>query len=413
MASVSCDRMAAADAQLFWLSKVVPNDQFLLYVFDGTPDVGAAVAEVRRNAERLVGLQLRADDGHRWRYPRWRHRGIGSEQFVVHAGAHTRDWQDCLKSVVRLDQLDATVMTWRMHVFPPDVVVVQIVHALADGSGAAALAAGLLGRRKPIPAAARPDRGFLPARAVAAARAHRQLLRDTDAGLVAPPSPPRPLLSVNAPRSGSSVLRTIVVDRQRLRRPTVTVAALTAVSEALGGYLAARGEDIGMLGAEVPLATGTSTPAISHARNNFRNASVNLHPRLTLPQRAERIAAELAAQRRRSRHAAMLTSTAASAAVPAAVLRWGVRQFDPTARSATVAGHTVVSSVHRGPADLSFGSAPVCVTAGFPALSPMIGLTHGVHGIGETVAVSVHADPGVVDVEDYLDRLAHALDRRP
>ena len=72
----------------------------------------------------------------------------------------------------------------------------------------------------------------------------------------------------------------------------------------------------GMLGAEVPLATGTSTPAISHARNNFRNASVNLHPRLTLPQRAERIAAELAAQRRRSRHAAMLTSTAASAAVP-------------------------------------------------------------------------------------------------
>ena len=78
-------------------------------------------------------------------------------------------------------------------------------------------------------------------------------------------------------------------------------------------------------------------------------------------------------------------------------------------RSPTVSGHTVVSSVNRGPADLSFGGRPVVLTAGFPALSPMMGLTHGVHGIGEAVAVSVHADPGVVDVDDYLERLAQAL----
>ena len=405
MAGVSTRRLAAADAQLFWLSAAVPNDQFLLYAFDGAPEVNAAVEEVRRNAGRCDDLQLRVVDDNRWRYPQWQRCTINAEQFVVHPAV---DRPACLNSIARLDQLDASRMAWRVHVFPPDIVVVQISHALADGTRSAALAATLLGRRAALPPLATPSGGLLPARALAAARAHRQLLRDTDAGLVAPTGPPRPVLSVNAPRSGSAVLRTIVVDRHRLRRPTVTVGALAAVSEALGGYLTARGDDVEMLGAEVPLALG-----ISQARNSFRNVSVNLHPGLAPQERAERIAAELAAQRRRVQHPAMLTSAAASAAMPAALLRWGVRQFDPSARSATVAGHTVVSSVHRGPADLSFGGAPVSFTAGFPALSPMMALTHGVHGIGETVAVSVHADPGAVDVDDYLGRLADALFGQP
>ena len=33
-------------------------------------------------------------------------------------------------------------------------------------------------------------------------------------------------------------------------------------------------------------------------------------------------------------------------------------------------------SVNRGPADLTFGGRRVLLTAGFPALSPMMGLTH-------------------------------------
>ena len=39
-----------------------------------------------------------------------------------------------------------------------------------------------------------------------------------------------------------------------------------------------------------------------------------------------------------------------------------------------------------------------------PALSPMMGLTHGVHGVGETVAVSVHTVDGVINVDEYLAR---------
>jgi hypothetical protein len=96
--------------------------------------------------------------------------------------------------------------------------------------------------------------------------------------------------------------------------------------------------------------------------------------------------------------------------VPAPLLRWGVSNFDPTVRSPVVIGNTVVSSVNRGPADLRFGDAPVVVTAGYPALSPMMGLTHGVHGIGEIVAVSVNAaESAIGDIDEYVARLDAAL----
>ncbi len=40
----------------------------------------------------------------------------------------------------------------------------------------------------------------------------------------------------------------------------------------------------------------------------------------------------------------------------------------------------------------------------------MMGLTHGVHGIGDTVAVSVHAaESAIGDVDDYVARLDAAL----
>jgi len=70
----------------------------------------------------------------------------------------------------------------------------------------------------------------------------------------------------------------------------------------------------------------------------------------------------------------------------------------------------VVSSVNRGPADLTFAGRPVVLTAGYPALSPMMGLTHGVHAIGDTIAISVHAaESAVADIDEYTERLAAAL----
>jgi len=382
--------LAAADAQLFWLSRVTPNDQFLLYGFDGRPAAGA-LEEVRHRAEALPDFGLRVVDDTRWRYPRWEPAAVRDEQFVVHA---TPIGPGDPGALARLPHLDATRVAWRVHLFEPNVVVVQISHALGDGTRSSALAAALLGRPAGVPPVPAPRRGSAVRCFVAAARAHRD-----------PPRPPRPALSVNGAPAGVPVLRTLLIDRSRLTGPTVTVAALTAIGAALGGYLTARGEDVSRLSAEVPVAG----PPTDLARNNFRNVGVGLYPSLDRDGRAARIAADLAEQRRRTGQPAVVADAAALAATPAWLLRWGVGRFDPAARSTTVTGNTVVSSVNRGAADLSFGGCPVAYTAGFPALSPMQSLTHGVHGIGNTVAVSVHADSVSVDVEDYLDRLAHAL----
>ncbi|HNA52078.1 MAG TPA: DUF1298 domain-containing protein, partial [Mycobacterium sp.] len=158
--------MAAADAQLFWMSAKVPNDQFLLFGFDGSPDdMGAAVAELRRRAGSCDELRLRVIDDAAWRFPRWRTGDVKPDQVVV--AEHPGDWQGCLDAVARLDQLDARQMAWRAHVFPGvggipfvtgpgSVVVVQMSHALGDGSRSAALAGALLGRAAPVPAVGAP-----------------------------------------------------------------------------------------------------------------------------------------------------------------------------------------------------------------------------------------------------------------
>ena len=209
----------------------------------------------------------------------------------------------------------------------------------------------------------------------------------------------RPALSSNARPAGARTVRTLVRHRGQLRGPTVTVAALAAVSRALSGHL---GDAAASLTAEVPMAK----PGVPQAYNHFSNVTVGLYPGLSRQARVERIAADLADARLRSRHPAVRAADRAFAAVPAPLLRWGISHFDPDVRPSQVSGNTVVSSVNRGPADLRFGAAPVLLTAGYPALSPVMGLVHGVHGIGDTVAISVHAaESAVGDIDDYLARL--------
>lgn len=407
--------MAAVDAQFYWMSAKIPNDEFLLYAFDGEPaDLGRAIEGVCRRARECPGLTVRVAERGRLAYPRWVPAVVGPEWVVRHDAAG--DWSDCLTAVVGLaeDQLDARRMPWRLHVFGPVhgipgvpgagvVAVLQVTHALADGARAAAMAAWLFGRDAPVPDVARPTAGFLPRRAFDAARAHRRLVRDTRAGLLAPPLGPRPLQATNARPGAARSVRTLVRRRSQLRGPTVTVGALAAVSTALSALL---GEGTDSLGAEVPMAK----PGVPHAYNHFGNVVVGLYPKLDLDARVERIAEDLAHGRRRFEHPATRASDRAFAAVPAGLLRWGVAQFDAGVRPTQVAGNTVVSSVNRGAADLSFGGARVVLTAGYPALSPVMGLTHGVHGIGDTVAISVHAAASAIpDIDAYVRLLDAAL----
>ena len=106
----------------------------------------------------------------------------------------------------------------------------------------------------------------------------------------------------------------------------------------------------------------------------------------------------------------MRASDLAFAATPAPMLRWGMDRFDPDVRVENVTGNAVVSSVNCGAADFTFGGAPVTLAAAFPGLSPMMGLTHAVCGIGDTITISVHAaESAIGDIDDYVERLEREL----
>lgn len=412
--------MAAVDAQFYWMSAKIPSDEFLLYAFDGEPeDIERAVDQIYRRARACPALTIRVEEGRALTYPQWVSAPVRPEQVICHDLAD-RSWHGCLAALSGLfaDQLDIRQMPWRVHVFtsitsiprcagPGTVAVLQVPHALADGARGSAMAAWLFGRQAPVPEVSAHRAGLLPCRAVDAARTHRKMLRDIEAGLLVAPLAPRPPLSTNSRPEGARSIRTLVRHRSQLRGPTVTVSVLTGMSAALSKLLGAQAKSLGV---EVPIAK----PGVPNAYNHFGNVVVGLHPTLGLPDRAERIAADLANGRRRFDHPATRSADRAFAAMPAALLRWGISQFDPDVRPVEVAGNTVLSSVNRGAADLSFGAAPVALTAGYPALSPVMGLTHGVHGIGDTIAISVHASESAfgsegVDIDGYLRLLDAAL----
>jgi hypothetical protein len=407
--------MAAVDAQFYWMSAKIPSDEFLLYAFSGRPtDLDEAEAQVLRRARACPELRLVVEDGSPLTYPRWVPAPIEAGRVARH-DVPQGSWAGCLDAVVKLadGQLDIRERPWQLHVFSPvhgipgvrgagSVAVLQVAHALADGARASAMAAWLFGRQEPVPAV-RTRPGFLPWRGVVAARAHRRFVRDTEDGVLAPTLGSRPLLATNSRPAGARVMRTLVRRRTQLGGPTVTVAALSAISTALSDLL---GPCAASSAAEVPMAK----PGKPLGFNHFGNIVVRLYPELSHHERTRRIAADLANGRRRFEHPATRASDEAFAAVPAVLLRWGINQFDADARPGQVSGNTVVSSVHRGAADLSFGDVPVVLTAGYPGLSPAMGLTHGVHGIGDTVAISVHAaESAVPDVQEYLRLLDAAL----
>ncbi|WP_293342807.1 DUF1298 domain-containing protein, partial [Mycobacterium sp.] len=350
-------RMAAVDAQSYWTSAKIPNDEFLLYAFDGEPeDLDRAVDQICRRARVCPGLTIRVEDGWALTYPRWVPAPVGPERVICHDLAD-RSWHGCLAALSDLfaDQLDIRRTPWRVHLFTSvtgiprctgtgTVAAVQVPHALADGARGSAMAAWLFGREAPVPELERLRAGFLPCRAFDATRTHRRMLRDIEAGLLVAPLAPRPPLSTNARPEGTRSIRTLVRQRSQLRGPTVTVSVLTAVSAALSKLLGPEAES---LGAEVPIAK----LGVPHAYNHFGNVVVGLHPTLGLGDRAERIAADLANGRRRFEHPATRSADRAFAAMPAALLRWGISQFDPNVQPVQVAGNTVVSSVNRGAAD--------------------------------------------------------------
>lgn len=245
-------------------------------------------------------------------------------------------------------------------------------------------------------------------------RAQRELAERTAAGELPPPGPDFPPCLVNQAAmeaNSSHQVRMIVCEAAALRVPgrTVTVVVLTAVSLALARYLDGRGGSVRRLGAQVPMAlSATATP---NARNNYRSLSVDLfidEPDLRL--RADKIAATMADRRVRAQHPLLTAQDRVTAVVPAPLLRRDIARYPLDTVPDAIAGHTVVSSVHRGPANLTFGGGRVRFTGGFPAIGSVMRLTHGVHGLGDTVTISLHADAATVpDLDAYTELLRAAL----
>ncbi|RAV02890.1 DUF1298 domain-containing protein, partial [Mycobacterium colombiense] len=155
--------MAAVDAQFYWMSAKIPNDEFLLYAFDGEPaDYPRAVERLRGRATVEPALTIRACDRSRLRYPLWVPAAVTPEQMVRHELGED-SWDGVLVAVAGLadDQLDIRRMAWRLHLFTSvrgipgvtgrgTVAVLQVAHALADGARSAAMAAWLFGRPAPV-----------------------------------------------------------------------------------------------------------------------------------------------------------------------------------------------------------------------------------------------------------------------
>lgn len=279
--------------------------------------------------------------------------------------------------------------------------------ALGEMSPAGVLVNSAVGvLRTPVRIALTAVRGYQ------AFRAQQRLAELTRSGELPPPAtgfPPCVLNRASPQGISRHRARMLVFPSAAVRVPgrTVTVVVLTAVSLALARYLAERGEPVERLGAQVPMAL----PEAARPRNNYRSLGVDLFldepdPRL----RADKIAAALADRRVRALHPLLSAQDRVTAAMPAPLLRRDVDRYPLDTVPDSIAGHTVVSSVDRGPADLSFGGGAVRFTAGFPALGSVMHLTHGVHGLGDTVTISLHADPVVLpDLDAYAAHLRAAL----
>ncbi len=428
-------RLTPVDARMLWAAPAALSDQFLLYAFDETGvSVDAVRAQVLARAADIpqCNVAVREVPGH-LDYPAWGPAAAVPAQVIAHRLAD-RSWTGLLEEigVLLADQVDPRAHAWRIHLFdgvapPPGIpgatalrlAVLQVSHALADGRGASALARQLFGGPGGRATVAPSAGGRAVASASLRALGGLARLPVQIAGLVvggvnayarsrgADPAGLGPVApaSINCTPGPRRVLRTLTVERG-VFPGRVTPCAIAAIGDALAGA--------GLVDADpvVELTVGRTAATGSRSANDFFMTGVAT--RTDLPDEARRrvIVEQIDAARARDGARDRVAARRAEDATPAVLMHWATTGFGSPSVGA-VTGHTVVSSVNRGAADLALAGGRVRLTAGFPALSAVHALTHGVHGIGDAVTVSVLADPDVVDVGAYLSVLAEAIARGP
>lgn len=428
-------------------------DQYTTFVFDSgdhePPTFDDVVAHVERRARLVPRLQIRIGDAvGLLEYPRWIRDPTPPRDHVVDHdlsdGRHTLNSFLAERACV---PVDATSRAWTVHVGrglsgvdgirgAATVVIVQVSHALSDGSVGTRIVRALFGPDEPTdivtfpddPAVSRPRcvrdaavaTALLPYRWARSqrrmGRAQQTYLDAVRTGELVAPAPVEPT-RVNAHPDETRAVHVLQFPKSQWTGgpATVTATALTAVGAALSAYLAAHGERDGTrIRATVPTAIGTSAawPAV----NRTVPAAVDLHPELTdASDRASAVAHALNLQRERVNDRRHIDATRSAELYPAALLLgFGRRARLVAPRSGTperVTSHTVVTSVNRTGLDLELGSSRATLCAGVASLSPGCSITHAVYGYGDVVTVCVTACPTTVpDHAVYADLLRSAID---
>src|ERR1700749_4212867 len=93
--------MTAVDAQFYWMSAKLPNDDFMLYAFDGEPaDYSQAIDQLRRRANACAELAMRVQERNALSYPQWVPAVVTPEQLVRYGAEQS--WDGLLAAVVGL-----------------------------------------------------------------------------------------------------------------------------------------------------------------------------------------------------------------------------------------------------------------------------------------------------------------------
>ena len=429
------------------------TDQYTMIVFDSgdaqPPTFDEVARHVERRAEHVRRLRIRiCEVPGQLDLPRWvRDRLPVRDHLIDHDLSDGRHTAASFLAELSSDAIDATDRAWTVHVGrgltavdgvqgAATVVVVQISHALADGSVGTRIARALFGRDEitenlgftddPETSRAHPlyDAAkaavLLPIRWVrsqfAMVRTQRRYVAAVRTGeLVAPRSVGS--TSSNVHPDGTRAVHVLQFPKAQFRggQHTVTVTALTAVGAALSTFFAAHGEpDHDDIRALVPIALAPSVPW--PAINRTLPAAVSLHSQLTgAAERASAVAAALSLQRDHVTDHRHVEATLAAENYPAALLHGFGRHASSivrrTGRPDRAVTHTVVTSVDRTGLDLVLGSGRARLCAGVAALGPGCSLTHAVYGYGEVIAVCVSVCPTTVpDHSEYADILRASID---
>ncbi|MGW0023933.1 wax ester/triacylglycerol synthase domain-containing protein [Rhodococcus sp. NPDC003383] len=385
-------------------------------------------------------------------YPYWVEAAVDPDHHIDfrRIGHTTRPHLHRLFASLAEQPLDFGRPLWKLHVLSdvrgvgalPDhatVVVLRVHHSIADGKGAVQIARALFddpaaepsrgGTPVPVPGPVAAVRK-LPGDYVRYAGAVRRWMRGrrslralVASGEIAQPRTPRPRTRFNVVDDSTRLFGRVRFELRDVRAlghatgTTVNDVILAVVSDAVGTYLAERGETpAASLAAHVPISVGARSGLV--AENKISDLHVDLHTDRTDPlTRLHLIHESVAREKDRVWRPEWIAVESSLDAVPSLCMRYSlwraVRKAVVSTCGRAGATNTGLSNVPRGSADaLRFGDSPAVGGFSVPCLNRLVGLMHSVVTLGDALDLTFSTKQAVMpDPEAYEHLLEGAFDR--